>query len=81
MKLEEEIGQENFIPYVESYYDLTPTYEQKGIRKIHHDLNKQNSNRKTSYHEDYFRMTFSQNSNGLSSAIMFNCVRNKQENI
>ena len=29
--------QENFIPYVEAYYEFTPIYEQKGIRQLHHD--------------------------------------------
>ena len=32
MKLEEEIYQENFINYVETYYDLTQNNESKGIR-------------------------------------------------
>ena len=37
MKLEEERYQENFISYVEDYYEITPTYQQQGIGKIHHE--------------------------------------------
>ena len=31
MKLEEEIYQENFVDYVEAYFNLTSSDEQKGI--------------------------------------------------
>ena len=31
MKLEEEKEQENFIDYVEAYFQLTPSDEQKGV--------------------------------------------------
>ena len=44
-KLESERDQENLIIYVEDYYELTPTYELKEISKLHHDFNKQKSNR------------------------------------
>ena len=69
IKLEEEIYQENFISYIEAYYELTLTYEQEGIRKLHHDLKNEKSNRQTSYHKDYFSMNFSEHINGIASAI------------
>ena len=50
MKLEEEKYQETFISYVEAYYKVDPTYEQKGIRQLHHDYNKQKSDHQTSFH-------------------------------
>ena len=59
MKLEEERYQKNFISYVDTYYNVTLTYEQKGLRQLHHDFNKQKINHQTSYYEDYFIMTFS----------------------
>ena len=40
MKLEEKRYQENLISYVEAYYEVTPTCEQKGIRQLHHDFNR-----------------------------------------
>ena len=40
----------NFISYVENYCDLTPTSENKGIRLLHHDFNKQASECQTNYH-------------------------------
>ena len=79
IKLEEERDQENFISYVEAYYELTPRYEKKGIRQIHHDFNKNKSNHQTTSHEYYFSTTFSEHSNGLYSIIVFNCDRNKQD--
>ena len=79
MKLEEERDQENFISYVEAYYEPTPTYEHKGIRQLHHDFNKQKSNRQITSHEDSFRTTFSEHSNGIDSTILCNCGRNKQD--
>ena len=42
MKLEGERDQANFISYVETYYNLTLTYENIGIKQIHHDFNKKN---------------------------------------
>ena len=53
MKVEEEIYQENFISCVGDYYELTPTYEHKGTRKLCHDFNEQKSNRQTNSHEDF----------------------------
>ena len=81
MILEEEREQKNFISFVEDYCDLNPTYEQKGIRKLHHDFNTQKYNRQTSSHEDYFSMTFYDHINGLVSTSVYNCRRNKQDKI
>ena len=67
--------------YVEAYYKLTSTYEQKGIRKLFHDFSKQKSNHQTSYHYDHLRMTFSEHINGLSFTITFNCGRKKQDKL
>ena len=39
IKLEEERDQENFVDCVEAYFRLTPSDEQKGIRKLHEDFN------------------------------------------
>ena len=60
------------ISYVEAYYKLTLTYDQKKIRQIHHDFNKQKYNRQTSYHGFYFSMTFSEHINGIASIITCN---------
>ena len=50
-----------------AYYELTLKYEQKGIKKLHREFNKQKHNRQTSYIEYSFRMTFCDHSNGLAS--------------
>ena len=78
MKLEEERDQENFISFVETYYELTPANEKKGVRQLHHDFNKQKSNRQIISREYSFRMTFSENRNGLGSTIVCSSGRNKQ---
>ena len=52
IKLEEERDVENFIDYVEAYFQLTPSDEQKGIRELHQDFNKQTYNRQKTYHQD-----------------------------
>ena len=43
IKLEEERDMENFNEYVEAYIQLTPVDEQKGVRELHEDFNKQTS--------------------------------------
>ena len=35
---------ENFIDYVEAYFQLTPPDEQKGVRELHEDFNKKHIN-------------------------------------
>ena len=70
MKSEQERYQEIFISYFEAYYELAPTYKQKGVGKLHHDFNKQKSNHQTSFHSDYFSMTLSEHSNDVASATL-----------
>ena len=38
IKLEEDKQQENFVDYVEDYFQLTPSDEQKGIRELHEEF-------------------------------------------
>ena len=57
IKLDEEIDVEKFFDYVQDYFQLTPSDEQKGIRELHEDLNKQIYNRQTTYHHDSFCMS------------------------
>ena len=47
IKLEEEQYVENFIDYVEAYFQQTPTDKQKGVRELHEDFKKQTYNRQT----------------------------------
>ena len=78
-KLEEKRDVENLIYYVEDYFDLTPSDEQKGIRGLHEDFKKQTCNRQTTPHQDSFYMSISEHSNGLASTIDFKCNRGKQD--
>ena len=73
IKVEEERDKENFIYYVEAYFQLTPPDEQKGVRELYEDFKKQIYNRQTTYHRDSFYMSISEHSNGLSSTIEFKC--------
>ena len=41
IKLEEGKEQEKSVDYAEDYFQLTPPNEQKGIREMHQDFNKQ----------------------------------------
>ena len=54
IKLEEEPDVENFIDYVEAYFQITPPDEQKGVRELHEDFNKQTYNRQTTSRVDSF---------------------------
>ena len=54
IKLEEERYVENFIDCVEAYFQLNPSDEQKGVRELHPDFNKQTYNRQTTSHQDSF---------------------------
>ena len=67
IKLEEEQGVENFIDYIEAYFQLTPTDEQKGVRELHEDFKKQTYNRLQTYHQDSLFMSISEHRNGLAS--------------
>ena len=75
IKLEEERDVENFIGYVEDFFRLTSSDEQKGIRELHQDFKKQTSHSQTTYHQDSFCMSISEHSNVLASAIAFKCNR------
>ena len=81
MKSEEERNQENFVSYVEDYYELNQKYKKNGISQIHHDFNKQKFNHQTSYREDSLKITLSKHINGLASTITCNYGRNKQDKI
>ena len=77
IKLEEERDVEKFIDYVEAYFQLTSPDEQKGVRELHEDFNKQTYNCQTTSHEDSFCMSISEHSNGLASTIDSKCNREK----
>ena len=77
MKLEEERDVENVIDYVEAYFRLTPPDEQKGVRELHEDFNKQKYNCQTTSHQDSFCMSISEHSNGLASTIECKCDKKK----
>ena len=79
IKLEEERDVENFIDYVEAYFQLTPPDEKKGVRGIYEDFNKQTYNRQTTSNQDSFCMSISEHKNGLASTIYFKCNRKKQD--
>ena len=74
IKLEEEKKQENFIAYVEDYFQLTPSDEQKEIRELHQDFKKQTYNLQTTSHHYTFCEIF-KHSNGIASTIYFKCNR------
>ena len=78
IKLEEGKEQENFIAYVEYYFQLTPSDEQKGIRELHQDFKKQTYNRQTNSHHYSFCEIF-EHSNGIASTIYFKCNRKKHD--
>ena len=78
-KLEEERDVENFIDYVEAYFQLTLPDKQKGVRELYEDFNKQTYNPQTNSHQDSFCMSISEHSNGLASTIEFKCNKKKQD--
>ena len=45
---------ENFIDYVEACFQITPSDEQKGVREMHEDFNKQTYKRQTNSHQYSF---------------------------
>ena len=73
IKLEEEIDVESFIEYVEAYFQLTPQDEQKGVRGLYEDFNKQTYNRQTTSRQDSFCMSICEHSNCLDSTNEFKC--------
>ena len=80
IKLEEEKDVKNFIKYVEDYFQLTPSDEQKVVMELHEDSKKQTYNRQKTSHQDSFCMSISKHINGLASTIDFNCNREKKTN-
>ena len=76
IKLEEERYVQNFIDYVEAYFQLTPPYKQKGVRELYEDFNKQTYNHQTTSHKDSFCISISDYSNDLDSTIQFKCNKN-----
>ena len=63
---------------VEAYSQLTPPDEQKVVKELYEDFNKQTYNRQNTYHQDSFCMSISEHSNGLDSTIDFKCNKKKQ---
>ena len=45
--LEEERDVENFIDYVEAYFQIPPSDEKNGVRELNEDFKKQTYNRQT----------------------------------
>ena len=78
IKLEEERDVEKFIDCAEASFRLTPPDEQKVVRELYEDFNKQTNNRQTTSHQDSFCMSISEHSNGLDSTIEFKCNNKKQ---
>ena len=66
---------EKLIDYVEAYFHLIPSDEQKGLRELHQDFNKQTYDRQTTYHQGSLCMSISEHKHGLSSTIDFKCNR------
>ena len=79
IKLEEERDVEKFFDYVEAYFQLTPPDEQKGVRELYEDFNKQTYNCQKNSHQDSFCMFMSEHRNGLASTIEFKCNKKKQD--
>ena len=69
IKLEQERYVEKFIDYVEAYFQITPPYEQKVVRELYDDFNKQTYNRQTISRQDSLCMSISEHNNDLDSTI------------
>ena len=65
--------------YVEAYFKLTPSDEQKGKSKLHQGFKKQKPHLQTIFHQDLLFMSISEHINGLASTIEFRCNREKQD--
>ena len=79
MQIEEQ-DVENIIDYAEAYFQLTPPDEQKGVREIHEDFNKQTYNRQTTSHVDSFCMSISEHSHGLAPPVSSSVTRKNKTN-
>ena len=80
IKLEEEKDVENFIDYVEDYFQLTPPDKQKGVRELYEDFKKQTSHCQTTSHHDSLCMSISEHRNGLASTIECKCDKKNNTN-
>ena len=69
INLEENLYVENFIDYVEGYFQLTPSDEQKGVKELHEDFKKQTYNLQKDSHQDSFCISIYKRINGLASTI------------
>ena len=78
IKLEEKRDVENFVDFVEDYFQLTSSDEQKGIRELYEYFKKQTYNLQITSHQDLFCVSISDHNNGLASTIEFKCNRKKQ---
>ena len=54
IELEQGKYQENFVAFVEAYFQLTLSDEHKGIRELHQDFKKQKSRCQKFSHQDLF---------------------------
>ena len=80
IKVEEERDVEKFIDCVKAYFQLTPPDEQKVVRELYEDFNKQTYNRQTTSHQDSLCTSISEHSNGIDSTIEFKCNKKKNTN-
>ena len=78
--VEEGKEQENFVAYVEDYFQLTPSDDQKEIRELHQDSKKQKPHHQTTSFQDLFCMSISDHSNVLASIIEFRYNRKNKRN-
>ena len=69
IRLEEEIDDENFIDYVEDYFQLTPSDEQKGVMELHEEFKKQTYNCQTTSQKDSFCMSNFEHRNVIAPTI------------
>ena len=69
---------ENFVDYIEAYFQLTPPDEQKVVRELYEDSNKQTYKHQTTSNQDSLFISISEHNNDLDSTIEFNCNKKKQ---
>ena len=75
--LQMKIDQKNLTYYYEAYYESSLAGEDKGTRKLHHDLKKGLTSK--TFHETSFNVTISENINIIGPTIVFNLSSNKQD--
>ena len=79
IKLEEERDVEKIIDCAKAYFQLTPPDEQKVVKELYEDFNKQTYNCQTTSHQDSFCVSISKHSNGIASTIECKCDKKKQD--